>query len=145
MFWKVKLFMEESSLKELIHKEIDAARGRLDAAELLFNDGKLVDAVNRAYYAVFHAGKALLYSIGRDAKTHSGLISEIGFHLVEKGIIEKRYGMILRRLFESRETSDYVVGAVFLEEEVKKMLENADSFLQMAEKKSKENLKKYID
>jgi len=46
MFWEVKFFMEESSLKELIHKEIDAARERLDAAELLFNDGKLVDAVN---------------------------------------------------------------------------------------------------
>lgn len=53
--------MEESSLKELVHKEIDAARERLDAAELLFNDGKLVDAVNRAYYSVFHAGKALLH------------------------------------------------------------------------------------
>ena len=74
--------MEESSLKELITKEIDAARERLDAAKLLFEDGKLVDAVNRAYYSVFHAGKALLHSIGRDAKTHSGLISEVGFYLV---------------------------------------------------------------
>jgi uncharacterized protein (UPF0332 family) len=135
--------MEETSLKELVRKEIEAARERLDAAELLFNDGKLVDAVNRAYYSVYHAGKALLHSIGRDAKTHSGLVSEIGFYLVEKGKIEKRYGTILRRLFESRETSDYVVGAVFSEEEVNKMLSDARSFLQMAEKKSKENLQKY--
>jgi len=136
--------MEESSLKELVHKEIYAAKERLDAAELLFNDGKLVDAVNRAYYAIFHAGKALLHSIGRDAKTHSGLVSEIGFHLVEKGIIEKKYGTILRRLFESRETSDYVIGAVFTEKEVNKMLEEAKSFVKMTEKKSKENLKKYL-
>jgi len=93
---------------------------------------------------VFHAGKALLHSIGRDAKTHSGLISEIGFHLVEKGIIERKYGMIIRRLFESRETSDYVVGAVFVEGEVKRMLKDAESFIQMAEKKSKEHLKKYL-
>ena len=135
--------MEESSLKELVRKEIDAAWERLDAAELLFNDGKLVDAVNRAYYSVFHAGKALLHSVGRDAKTHSGLVSEIGFHLVEKGMIERKYGTILRRLFESRETSDYVVGAVFSEEEVKKMLEEAKLFIQMAEKKFMENLKKY--
>ena len=136
--------MEERSLKELVHKEIDAAKERLDAAELLLNDGKLVDAVNRAYYSVFHAGKALLHSIGRDAKTHSGLISEVGFYLVEKGMIDKKYGTILRRLFESRETSDYVIGAVFLEEEVNKMLEEAKVFLQMAEKKVKENLKKYL-
>jgi uncharacterized protein (UPF0332 family) len=136
--------MEESSLKELVHKEIDAAKERLDAAELLFNDGKLVDAVNRAYYSTYHAGKALLHSIGRDAKTHAGLISEIGFHLVEKGMMEKTYGTILRRLFESRETSDYVVGAVFTEEEVNEMLKGAKSFLQMAAKKTEENLKKYL-
>jgi len=136
--------MEERSLKELVHKEIEAAKERLDAAELLFNDGKLVDAVNRAYYSAYHAGKALLHSIGRDAKTHAGLVSEVGFHLVEKGIIDKRYGTILRRLFESRETSDYVVGAVFSEEEVNKMLSDAKSFLKTAEKKSIENLKKYL-
>ena len=99
---------------------------------------------NRAYYAVFHAGRALLHSIGRDAKTHSGLVSEIGFHLVEKDMIDKKYGTILRRLFESRETSDYVIGAVFTEKEVNKMLEEAKSFVKMTEKKSKENLKKYL-
>ena len=135
--------MEENSLKELVHKELDAARERLEAAKLLFNDGKLVDAVNRAYYSSFHAGKALLHSIGRDAKTHSGLVSEIGFHLVEKGILDKEYGIILRRLFESRETSDYVIGAVFSKEEVDKMLKDAESFLQVAKKRSEENLKKY--
>lgn len=135
--------MEESSLRDLVHKEIDAARERLEAAELLYNDGKLVDAVNRAYYAVFHAGKALLHSIGRDVKTHAGLITEIGFHLVEKGMIPKRYGTILRRLFESRETSDYVIGAVFIENEVKSMLKDAEAFIEMVEKKSAMNVKKY--
>lgn len=58
--------------------------------------------------------------------------------------MEKRYGTILRRLFESRETSDYVVGAVFVKEEVNKMLEDAKLFLKMVEKKSEENLKKYL-
>jgi len=52
--------------------------------------------------------------------------------------------MILRRLFESRETSDYIIGAVFVEDEVKRMLEDAGSFIQMAEKKSEEHLKKYL-
>ncbi len=135
--------MEETSLKELINKELETARDRLEVAELLFKEGKHVDAVNRTYYAVFHAGKALIHSIGRDTKTHAGLVSEIGFHLVEKGIVEKKYGTILRRLFESRETSDYVIGAVFIEEEVKKMIEDAQSFIQMAEKISRKNIKKY--
>jgi len=136
--------MEESSLRESVRKEIDAALERLEAAEILFKEEKLADAVNRAYYSVFHAGKALLHSIGRDAKTHSGLVSEIGFHLVEKSVIERKYGTILRRLFESRETSDYVVGAIFSVKEVKKMLEDAKAFINMVKKKSTENLKKYL-
>ena len=45
--------MEESSLKELVHKEIEAAKDRLEAAELLFNDGKLVDAVNIGHTTLF--------------------------------------------------------------------------------------------
>jgi len=136
--------MEESFLKELVHKELDTANERLDAAELLFNDSKYVDAINRAYYAVFHASKALLYSIGRDAKTHSGLISEIGLHMVGKGLIDKKYGVTLRRLFESRETSDYVVGAVFTKEEVNKSLKDAKSFIDMAYKKSEVYIKKFL-
>ena len=110
---------------------------------LLFNDGKYVDAVNRAYYSVFHAAKSLLHSIGREVKTHSGLISEIGFYMIEKNLIEKKYGTILRRLFESRETSDYVVGAVFDEDEVKKMLKDSEDFINMAEGKTEEFLRKY--
>ncbi len=136
--------MEESFLKELVHKELDAANERLEAAELLFNDSKYVDAINRAYYAVFHASKALLYSIGRDAKTHSGLISEIGLHMVGKGLIDKRYGVILRRLFESRETSDYVVGAIFTEDEVKDSLKDAKLFIDMAYKKSNKYIKNFL-
>jgi len=135
--------MEEISLKDLVRKELDASKERLEAANLLFNDGKYVDAVNRAYYSVFHAAKSLLYSIGREVKTHSGLISEIGFYMIEKNLIEKKYGTILRRLFESRETSDYVVGAVFDEDEVKKMLKDSEDFINMAEGKTEEFLRKY--
>ena len=144
MYWEVKFSMEERSLKEWISEEINSAKERIDAAELLFNDGKLADAVNRAYYSAFHAATALLHSIGRDAKTHSGLISEVGLQLIGKGLLEKRYGRIIRRLFEARETSDYVVGAIFEKQEVKEMLDEAKSFLQIAEKKSEENIKKYL-
>ena len=135
--------MEEISLKDLVHKELTAAKDRLEAADILYKEEKYLDVVNRTYYSVFHAAKSLLYSIGREVKTHSGLISEIGFYMIEKKIIEKKYGTILRRLYESRETSDYVVGAVFDEDEVKKMLKDAEDFINMAEVKTEELLKKF--
>ncbi len=135
--------MEEKSLKELINNELKYAKDRLHAAEILFENNKLIDAIDRAYYAVFHASKALLYSIGKEARTHSGTISMLGLYLIERGKLDKRYGVILRRLFEARETANCVLGAIFEREEIKEMIANAKLFLKEAEKLSKENLKKY--
>ncbi len=135
--------MEENLLEDLVLKEIDAAKKRIEAAELLFEDEKYIDAVNRIYYSVFHAGRALLLSIGKETKTHTGLISEIGFHFIEKKIIDKKFGIILRRLYESRETSDYVIGAIFGEDEVEEMIKNAKSFIEESEKVALDNVKKY--
>jgi len=135
--------MEEKSLKELVDEELRAARDRMEAATLLVEHGKMEDAVNRAYYAVFHASRALLYSVGRDAKSHSGLLSSVGLHLIEKGQMEKKYGSVLRRLFEARETADYMVGAIFEEEEVTNMVRDAASYVAMAEHLARENVTKF--
>ncbi len=135
--------MEEKLLKELVDEELRAARDRMDAASLLLEHEKMEDAVNRAYYAVFHASRAMLYSVGREAKRHSGLLSSVGLHLIEKGQMEKTYGSTLRRLFEARETADYMVGAVFEEAEVARMVHDASAYLAMAESTARENVKKY--
>jgi len=70
--------MIEEDVKIRIREELEVAKARLKAAKLLFEKGMVEDAVNRAYYAFFHAAKAMLNTLGFDAKTHSGLISEFG-------------------------------------------------------------------
>jgi uncharacterized protein (UPF0332 family) len=61
--------MMEEDVKIRIREELEVAKVRLKAAKLLFEKGMLEDAVNRAYYAFFHAVKAMLNALGFDAKT----------------------------------------------------------------------------
>lgn len=127
-------------IKKLIEEEIKIAERRLKAGELLLKEGMLEDAINRLYYAIFYAAKAMLNSVGYDAKTHSGLISEFGLRLIKEDLVKKKYGKILRNAFEKRESSDYEIGVVFEEQEVKELLKSAREFLKNAKSFVKENL-----
>jgi len=127
-------------MKELIKEELKTAKRRLDAAKLLFRNNMLEDAISRVYYAVFYAAKAMLNSAGYDAKTHKGLISEFGLRFVKEGIVPKRYGGVLRRIFEARESSDYEIYAIFENTEVKELLKQAEDFINMAEKFVRERI-----
>jgi uncharacterized protein (UPF0332 family) len=51
----------EENVKIRIKEELEAAKARLKAAKLLFEKGMLEDAVNRTYYAFFHAAKATIF------------------------------------------------------------------------------------
>ncbi len=53
----------------------------------------------------FYAARAMLNSLGYDAKTHSGLISEFGLRIVKENLIGKELGVTLRKAFELRETA----------------------------------------
>ena len=67
-----------------------AASERIIAAEYLIEKQLFPDAVNRAYYAIFHAALALLLEHGVVVKTHTGLISRFGQIFIQTGRIVKR-------------------------------------------------------
>lgn len=70
----------EESLKKQTDKQLHKAHRKLRVARKNFADGFYEDAVSRAYYAMFHAAKALLLTKHLDAKTHSGLINLFNQH-----------------------------------------------------------------
>jgi len=121
------------NVKIRIREELDVAKRRLEAAKLLFEKGMIEDAVNRAYYSFFHAAKAILNVLGYDAKTHSGLISEFGLRIIKTNMLNKKFAQYFRRAFEMRESSDYEIGVIFSEQEVKTLIKNAEEFLKKAQ------------
>jgi len=109
----------------------------LSDAKLLIEKGRLRSAIDRAYSSIYHATQAILYTKGLKPKTHAGLKTLFGEHIVNKGIIDKEYGKILSHAFDMRQKSDYEIEAEFDINEVRNVLDKAEIFI----KKIKEILK----
>ena len=125
--------MNKEIRKERIEAEIDRAKKALTAAKNLFEDGLFADSISRAYYAIFHAARAVLLTKEIDPDTHNGAISMFGLHFVKNGLIEERFGRIFNEAKDARELGDYIVTKEFTKEETGKRVEQATEFLQRME------------
>ena len=87
--------------------EMASALEALRAAEALLSLALLRDAMSRAYYAVFHAARALLLLEGLEAKTHAGVLRFVATDLVRTGKLDARANLLLAKLHAFRQASDY--------------------------------------
>jgi len=126
--------VEKELIKELVKAELGQAEERLEAGQILLKNDKIVDAVNRFYYAAFHAARAVLNSIGLNPKTHTGLLSQFGIYVVKNKLMDEKFGNYLRKLMEARESGDYKIEAIFSTEDVKDLGEMAKKFVLEAKK-----------
>jgi uncharacterized protein (UPF0332 family) len=133
--------MEEVEAKKLAEQEIKSSQERLEAAEILLKNRKIVDSISRAYYAMFHAARALLYLYGIEPRTHEGVIREFSRIITEEKLMDKKFGRNLRQAFEMRESGDYRVGVIFEEEDAKDVLEKAKEFVMQIKKISEKIIK----
>ena len=109
--------------------ELSRADTCLHEARALAREGFPYGAASRAYYVVFHASQALLFSIGMEAKTHKGLVSLIGEHFVRPGRLSSTMGRLVSRMQRDREDADYAAGAVFTADDAARLIDDAASFL----------------
>jgi len=89
----------------------------LSDAKLSLEHARLRSAINNAYYAMFHASRAILASkVISPPKTHKGLREMLGKEIIMTGVLEKEYGRDLSEAFEMRQASTYDIYASFGEE-----------------------------
>jgi uncharacterized protein (UPF0332 family) len=86
--------------------------------------------VNRSYYAVFYAAKALLLKKGVITKTHAGTIQQFGFEYVVNDNFNEKIVKIFSDLEEFRENSDYDVYFIVKEENAIENLNKAEEFIE---------------
>ena len=97
----------ESSMIQLSQYRFSRAKEVLRDAETLLNQDSFASSVNRSYYAIFHALRAVTALDGFDSSKHSGVIAYINREYVKTGIFEKRLSKILDTAFRLREKADY--------------------------------------
>ena len=103
---------------------------KLQVARALADAGYLNDAINRAYYAMFYASKALLLAAGQDPHKHTGVVALFGKEFVAAGLIDPRYGRALAIAKRLREECDYNERKRATPEETRLMLEDAAAFVE---------------
>lgn len=105
------------------------ARASLSDAELLLAHGRLKSAVSRAYDAALQAARALLFSAGLEAATHSGVAHLVYQHFVATHLFKPEIARYLRRLQVVREDADYEPGALLTQEMAAESLQEARAYL----------------
>ncbi len=99
--------MLDEERKVLAKLRLDNANERLSFIPAILEIGDYKTAVNRAYYAIFYAMRAVLALDGFDSKKHSGIIAEFRKQYIKTGIFENDMSDIISDLFEVRSSSDY--------------------------------------
>ena len=114
-----------------IEAERAAAIEALEDAEANLVDDRLKTALSRAYYAAFHAARALLWSKGHVPKRHRGLIRLFGLHIVREQLVSRKVGKTLSDAYEQRELVDYqAMTSDFVREEVEELVRDVRVFVE---------------
>jgi uncharacterized protein (UPF0332 family) len=100
----------------------------------LLDSGRLVVAVNRIYYGLYYAITALAIKKEFETSKHAQLIGWFNKEFVATGIIDKKYGKILRNAYQNRTKGDYDAFVSFEQEEVEGMHIEMIEFIQVIEK-----------
>ncbi|MBI2758035.1 MAG: HEPN domain-containing protein [Chloroflexi bacterium] len=119
-------------MKDSSQQLLSNAEETLNAAQVLFKEDYLRDAVNRAYYAVFYIAEALLNEKDLRFKKHGTVHGSFAQHFVKTGIFDARYHKLLIRAFGRRMLGDYDEVTRFSPDEVREILEQAWDFLRVA-------------
>jgi uncharacterized protein (UPF0332 family) len=81
----MKLSAEDK--KNLCSIRLEKAEEFLQDAAANLEESRLKTAVNRAYYAVLNAARALLILEGVDPETHSGAVTTLSLRFIKTGIL----------------------------------------------------------
>ena len=121
--------MPEQNQIDLSLYRIEKADECIRAALVLMEAKEYSAVLNRTYYAIFHAVRAVFALDSVDRKKHSGGISCFQQNYVKTGLFDKEYSNIVQDAFEIRQESDYEDFYVILKEDVTLQLENAKKFV----------------
>ncbi len=124
--------MSDSAGNDEVQVSVDRCRSALESAQELLDSEHYDDAVSRAYYAAFHAATAVFASKGHRFKKHRGLIAAVHRDLVRPQLISADTGRMLDSLFELRGTGDYGGVERVTEQEARRAVSLAESFVDEA-------------
>jgi uncharacterized protein (UPF0332 family) len=121
--------VNEENKKENLREEIDHANESMKAADLLFNNGFIRDAVAKLYYSLLYTVRALLLTKGLEPKSHEGALRLFGLHFAKQGIFEAEDSHVFSRLMKYRQEADYNPSYIFTPEDFIEFKRDAENVM----------------
>jgi len=118
--------------EEQIQLRLSIARDKLSVAVGLLRNGHYGDAISKAYYAMFYAGKALLLALDQDPHKHKGVVTMFGEKIARVGLTDPRYGRTLAKAERLRIDADYNEQYLATKEDAEKAIHDAEDFVNEA-------------
>ena len=125
--------LTEEERKSVIQYRIGKAKSTFSEITLLTDNALWNTAANRLYYACYYAVTALLIQNGIEAKTHQGVINQMGLHFVKTGIFSQKEGGLYQDLFELRQGGDYADWVIITQENIIPVIEPVKHFINKIE------------
>lgn len=126
--------------KTLSQFRLQKAKEFLDDAQKNFDDRRYRTSVNRSYYAVLNAARALLILEGANPETHDGVITMLSLRFVKKGILPSEVIKSFKLLLSRRTDVDYGDFDSINKEDALVSLNDAKTFIEAIEQAMKKIL-----
>ena len=123
--------MNRDDVKALVRHRFTQAKEALNDARFLFDSERgNRTIVNRAYYAAFYAGLALMQSAGLTPRRHRGVLSFFDRKFVKPGHFTKENSQQFHQLFDLRMEDDYLRMGFISKEEAGQALSLSEKFVE---------------
>lgn len=120
--------MEERA-RELSKYRFETSLEALSDAKIMYENERYKNTLNRAYYAIFQAIRAVNALSGFDSSKHSGVIAYFNQNYVKDGVFSKELSKIIKMASENREKADYLDFFIASKEEAEKQIVRAKEFI----------------
>lgn len=118
----------ERSVTDLAKYRFECCQEALEDARIMYEAGRYKNALNRAYYSIFHGMRAVNALDGYDSSKHSGVIAHFNQNYVKEGIFSKEASKLIKLAAEKRESADYLDFFVASKEEAEAQIKRAETF-----------------
>ena len=123
----------EGSIRDLSLYRIESAKENLKLSKQLFEEGQLKFAMNRSYYAIFHALRSVNALDGFDSSKHSGVIAHFNYEYVRTLVFPRNISKMISSAMEIRQKSDYQDFYIVSKNEAEKQIQNAEYIIGLIE------------
>ena len=134
-------------MDKVTNKDLSAYRLK-KAREMLLSAGRdmtaqdYASANNRAYYAIFHAMRAVLAIDGEDYKKHSAVIARFSQNYLKTDIFPRHYGRLITNASLIRNRSEYEDFYICSVTDTEELVSGAGAFVEEVARYLSEDSKK---